>query len=227
MSESESSSSTDDEDDRTTPRAELFSSVLSTEQNKIRREIIQRKLVRKGQVFSLSITHIHRPAIDEKTRLRPLEIREPHKLDIQNLKKKMKINPHATVVPFIVMVDLDECSSLGDFDVRKHEVQYNYYVIGGSHSAEARRQLVKEHPTTYFFKYAECKIYVGLTTEEAKLLAWDHKNDNDYRQKMSSIERIRIFHHEYLDVKRNHGAKLYPALRRQCLHEFGIVVTIN
>ena len=46
----------------------------------------------------------------------------------------------------------------------------------------------------------ECKIYVGLTTEEAKLLAWDHNNDNDYRQKMSSIERIRFFHHEYLDV---------------------------
>ena len=41
---------------------------------------------------------------------------------------------------------------------------------------------------------------------------------------MSSIERIRFFHHEYLDVKQNHRAKLYPALRRQCLHEVGIAV---
>ena len=82
MSESESSSSTDDEDDRTTPRAELFSSVLSTEQNKIRREIIQRKLVRKGQVFNLPITHIHRPPIDKKMGRGPLEIREPHKLHV-------------------------------------------------------------------------------------------------------------------------------------------------
>ena len=41
---------------------------------------------------------------------------------------------------------------------------------------------------------------MGLTTEEAKLLAWDHNNDNDYKQKMSSIEQIRFFHHEYLDV---------------------------
>ena len=41
---------------------------------------------------------------------------------------------------------------------------------------------------------------------------------------MSSIERIRFFHHEYLDVKQKHGAKLYPALRHQCLHEVGIVV---
>ena len=72
---------------------------------------------------------------------------------------------------------------------------------------------MKEHPTTYFFKYAECKIYVGLTIEEAKLLAWDHNNDNDYRQKMSSIERIRFFHYEYLDALRQYGQKLYPALR--------------
>ena len=222
-SESESSSSTDDEETRTTPGAELASGVLSSDQNKIRREIMQRKLVRKGQVFNLPITHIHRPPVDDKTGRRPLEIREPHKLHVQNLKKKMKINPHATVVPFIVMVDPDECSRLEDFDVRKHE-SYNYYVIGGSHSAEARRQLVREHPTTYFFKYAECKIYVSLTTEEAKLLAWDHNNDNDYRQKMSSIERIRFFHHEYLDVKSKITAKMFPALRRQCLHEVGIVI---
>ena len=101
----------------------------------------------------------------------------------------MKINPHATVVPFIVLVDPDECDKVEKFDIRRHD-QYNYFVMGGSHSAEARRQLIKEHPTTYFFKYAECKIYIGLTVEEAKLLAWDHNNDNDYRQKMSSIERI-------------------------------------
>ena len=65
---------------------------------------------------------------------------------------------------------------------------------------------------------------MGLTTEEAKLLSWDHNNNNDYRQKMSSIERIRLFHHEYLDAKdRAGGMKLNPILRRQCLHEVGIV----
>ena len=44
--------------------------------------------------------------------------------------------------------------------------------------AEARWKLVREHPTTFFFKYVECKIYVGLTTEEAKLLAWDQNSEN-------------------------------------------------
>ena len=147
-------------------------------------------------------------------------------MHIQNLKKKMKINPHATMMPFIVMVDPNECGSIEEFDVRKHN-QYNYFLIGGSHSAKAQRQLVREHPTTFFFKYAECKIYVGLTTEEAKLLAWNHNNDNDYKQKMSSIKRIRFFHHEYLDIRQKFGPNLHPRLRRQCLHEVGIVVDDN
>ena len=123
----------------------------------------------------------------------------------------MKINPHATLVSFIIMLDPDECSRLEDFDVRKHE-SYNHYVIGGSHSAEARRKLIREHPTTYFFKYAERKIYVSLTTDETKLLAWDDNNDNVYRQKMSSIGRIRFFHHEYLDVKTKIGPKMFPKI---------------
>ena len=72
--------------------------------------------------------------------------------------------------------------------------------------------------------YAECKIYVELTTEEAKLLAWDHNNDNDYRQKISSIERIQFFHHKYLDIKQRSGTKLFSALQCQCLHEVGILV---
>ena len=140
---------------------------------------MQKKLVGNGQVFNLPITHIHRPPVNDKTGRQPLEIREPHKLHVQNLKKKMKINPHETVVPLIVMVDLDKSSYLEEFDIRKHE-SYNYYVIRESHLAEARRQLVWECPTTYFFKYTECKIYVSLTTDETKLRAWDHNNENEY-----------------------------------------------
>mgnify|MGYP000709912344 CR=1 FL=1 len=43
-------------------------------------------------------------------------------------------------------------------------------------------------------------------------------------QKMSLIERVRFFHHEYLDIKQRVGPKLLPTLRRQCLHEVGIIV---
>ena len=64
----------------------------------------------------------------------------------------MKINPHATVVPFIVMVDFDDYASIEDFDFQKHD-QYNYFVIERSHSIETRRCLVKEHPTTIMIWY--------------------------------------------------------------------------
>ena len=79
---------------------------------------MQKNLVKKGQVFNLPITHIHRPLVDDKIGRLLVELRKPHKLHVQNLKKKMKINPHAIVVPFIVMVDPDECLRLEDFDVR-------------------------------------------------------------------------------------------------------------
>ena len=92
----------------------------------------------------------------------------------------MKINRHATVVSFLVMVDPDQCPTVAEFKYSSANDD-TYYMIGGSHFVEARRQLVKEYPLTPFFKYAKCKVYVGLTHEEAKLLAWDHNNDNDYR----------------------------------------------
>ena len=47
----------------------------------------------------------------------------------------MKINSHATVVPFLVMVDPDQCSTVADFKYSSVD-DYTYYVIGGSHSTE-------------------------------------------------------------------------------------------
>ena len=39
---------------------------------------------------------------------------------------------------------------------------------------------------------------------------------------MSCIERIRFFHHEYLDALQKRGGRLHPNLRQQCLLEVGI-----
>ena len=86
------------------------------------------KLVKKGQNFTFPMTLVNRPPIDPSTRRRSLEIREPHNMHVQNLKKKMKINPHATVVPFLVMVDLAQCSTVDDFDI-SNPGKYQYYVL--------------------------------------------------------------------------------------------------
>ena len=87
----------------------MSSGILKSEHNQILREnIIKTKLVSKGQLFHLPIYSIQSPLVDPVTRRRPLEIREPwHVVHVQNLKSKMKINPHILVVPFLIMVDLD------------------------------------------------------------------------------------------------------------------------
>ena len=62
---------------------QLSSSVLMSEQNKIRENIVKTKLVCKGQLFHLPITSIQRPPIDPLTGRRPLEIREPQVVHVQ------------------------------------------------------------------------------------------------------------------------------------------------
>ena len=97
------------------PGGHISSGIFTSEQNRIRENIVKTKLVRKGQLFHLPICSIQQPPIDPTTGRRALEIREPHSVHVQNLKSKMKINPHATVVPFLVMVDLDQCPIVADF----------------------------------------------------------------------------------------------------------------
>ena len=81
------------------------------------------------QLFHLLIYSIHRPPVHPESGRRPLEIREPHAVHVQNLKRKMKINPHATVVPFLVIVDHDQCPIVADFKY-KSAYDYTYYIIG-------------------------------------------------------------------------------------------------
>ena len=74
---------------------------------------------------------MNRQPLDLETQRRPLEICEPHNLDVQNLKKKMQINPHATVIPFLIMVDPEHCESINDCDISNPE-KYQCFVTGES-----------------------------------------------------------------------------------------------
>ena len=133
----------------------------------------------------------------------------------------MKMNPFANVVPFLVMVDPSQCSNKDSFDITMVNA-YDYFVIGAYHSVEVRRQLCTEYPDLVHFKIVECKVYAGLSKGQATLLAWDHNNDNDYRQGMSFIQRIRFFHNECMDFMREHE-KVTLAFRIQCCREIGLV----
>jgi hypothetical protein len=73
-------------------------------------------------------------------------------------------------------------------------------VIGGNHYAKARRELMQEYPNNPLFETIKCIIYVHLTDSEAKLLAWDHNTDNEYRMSMNFIQRVRFIHNEFSEI---------------------------
>jgi hypothetical protein len=132
--EESSSDSEDSEDiisdkDLITPGGELSSEIIAFEQNTIWRQRMRSKLVKKGHIFTLAITIINRPPIDSVIGRRPLEIREPHKLHVQNVKKKMKINPQTLVVPFLVMVHPTQCGDVAEFDATNPK-KYDYFIFG-------------------------------------------------------------------------------------------------
>ena len=135
------------------PGGQMSLGILSFEKNRIGVNIAKTKLVQKGQLFHFPICSIQRPLVDPLRGRQSLQIREPHVVHVQNLKSKMKINLHATVVPFLAMVDPDQCPTTVDFKYSSTD-DYSYYVIGGSHLAEVRRQLMKQYPLIPFFKYA-------------------------------------------------------------------------
>ena len=62
---------------------------------------------------------------------------------------------------------------------------------------EAKRELVEEYPNNYIFQTVKCIIYAGLAEMESKLLAWDHNADNEYRMKMTFIQRVIFIHNEF------------------------------
>jgi hypothetical protein len=66
------------------------------------------------------------------------------------------------VVDYLVLVDPMEVTRKEEFD-RSNTFYYKYYVIGGNHSAEARRELMQEYPNNPLFETTKCIIYVGLT----------------------------------------------------------------
>jgi hypothetical protein len=53
----------------------------------------------------------------------------------------LKINPHAIVVPILVIVDPTQCGDMYDFDIANLE-KYNYF-IDASHSAKGRRNILQ------------------------------------------------------------------------------------
>ena len=199
-----------------TPGAELEDGIIKTKQNAIRQELRKNKLILGGQTFELNVNQFYGPDEGQSQ----YQIRKAHHLHVHNLKTLFRFNPYAHVVDYVVLVDPCQVPNKQAFDKTKC-FDYKYYVIGGNHSIEAKRQLIAEYPNNYLFQTVKCIIYAGLTEMESKLLAWDHNADNEYRMKMTFIQRVRFIHNEFIEKCGGDKTQVSVAFRKECLMETG------
>lgn len=132
----------------------------------------------------------------------------------------MRYNPYAHVVSYVLLVDQLQVPNKEAFDKSKC-FEYNYYVLGGNHSVEARRQLMEEYTNNPRFQTMKCINYVGLSNTEAKLVAWDHNSDNEYRMSMTFIQRVRFIHSEFRVKCGSNRINFTGYFRKECCMEIG------
>ena len=152
----------------------------------------KRNLIDGGRTFQLNVRQTYKAS----ERQCQYQVRKPHHLHVHNLKTFMRYNPYAHVVSYVLLVEPVQVPNKGAVDKSKC-FEYNYYVLGGNHSVEVQRQLMEEYPNNARFETMKYIIYVGLLDTEAKLVAWDHNSDNEYRMSMTFIHRVRFIHSEF------------------------------
>ena len=112
------------------------------------------------------------------------------------LKNIDEVQSISHVVSYVLLVDLVRVPNKEAFHKSKC-FEYNYYVLVGNHFVEAQRQLMEECPNNPRFETMKCITYAGLSNTEAKLVAWDHNSDNEYRTSMTFIKRVRFILNEF------------------------------
>ena len=124
---------------------------------------------------------------------------------------------------YLVLVDQKDVPTRDEFD-QTRSFDYKYYVLGRNHFAEARQELMQEYPNNPIFETVKCIVYAGLTDVEAKLLAWDHNTNSEYRMTMTFIQRVRFIHNEFLQICGGDKFKVDAIFRKQCCLEIGIPI---
>jgi hypothetical protein len=82
--------------------------------------------------------------------LGPYQVRPVHKYFLEQLRKWMETTVVSKqAVPFVLLVDPDQCATRENFVMDKKN-DYKYYVVDGNHFACARLDLAKANPQSGF-----------------------------------------------------------------------------
>ena len=76
--------------------------------------------------------------------------------------------------------------------------------------------MMEEYPNNPCFETIKCIIYAGLSDTKAKLVAWDHNSNNEYR-----IQRVRFIHSEFEEKCGGDRTKVTADFRKECCMEIG------
>ena len=104
------------------------------------------------------------------------------------LKKRIKEDAAGPgVAPLaVVCISVDSISGFSE----KWLSVYKYEVLGGQHTALARKDLLKENPANSFFKDVWAEVYVGLTSVEALRLGSRHNKNGHFIHKMTHRDYV-------------------------------------
>ena len=83
---------------------------------------------------------------------------------------------------------------------------------------------MQDFPQNPIFQILKCIIYHVLTNVKAKLLAWDHNTDSDYRLFMTLIQRIIFIHNEFEQICGGEIQKVDAYFWKQCSKEIGFPI---
>lgn len=78
---------------------------------------------------------------------------------------------------------------------------------------------MEEYSNNPHFEKMKCIIYAGLSDTEAKLVAWDHNSDNEYRMSMTFIQRVRFIYSEFEEKSGGDRINVTVDFRKECCIE--------
>lgn len=159
---------------------------------------------------TLMVLHVNNLILDDNSHL----VRNVDMLHVENIKKLLLKNPYNFSAPFVLIVDLEQCPTVKEWDYNKR-LEWNYRVIGGNHGARAKAELFKTYGKQIFGE-VEAWVYAGLNKKQIQTLGWQHNIDQEYRKNMTNIDVVRACHNLFVEYGEKRSVELRIACCQEC-----------
>jgi hypothetical protein len=200
--------------ERVRTHIEAVRGVSQEERTRYQDDLISKYAVQEETII-VDISTLIPPVREGQGVLPDWQIRPVSKWFVAQLREKMEtVGVSKVVGPFLLMVDPAMCSRREDFKFEKKN-EYRYRVLGGNHSACARADLTAAKPDHSGYRRCQSWIFVGLDTKDARMLAWTHNIDNEFRSNLSLIQKLNYIHLKFVENE----YKATVELKKECAQE--------